>query len=328
VGAKAAVYKDYRVMPLEYSPIALESIETGAFPNVALYVKQGEKYILYKGREVKLTTKELDRLQKSKVEFVFVKGTDADDVQTYLENNLKNIFANEVISQKTKNAVLCPIMVNYICDIFKNPEQPETFHKCRKLLEQLIFKITERKELLELLSMAVHHKAYLFTHSAQVAILSMFLHQRLFNVEHDEMVDVGVGSILHDIGMIYIASDILDKTDTLSPTEYFRVRHHPRHGYDTLLKMGVTDPLSLTIVLSHHERYNGTGYPNHLFENEIPRSALVTSICDVYCALTTDRPYSQASTPDDALRSMKREARLFHPEILGEFLAFMSDLKF
>lgn len=314
-------------MMQHFHPLALESIDMDLFPDIALFVKQGTQHVLYKGSDAKLTEKEITRLHSNNVEFVYISKNDIGVVQKYLETNLKGIFSNEDISIKAKNATLVPLMINCVSETFKNPDKPEYFHKCRHLLQQLVFQVTDRIELFEMLKMAIHNEVYLFTHSTQVAILSMFIHQKLFNVEHDEMIDIGIGSLLHDIGMTAVSGYTLEKTDTLSPREYYRIRHHPHFGHDMMVKMGVTEPLPLTIVLSHHERYNGTGYPNHLFENEIPRSAQVAAICDVYCALTSERPYRSSSSSADALKLIKSESRLFHPEILDEFIVLLEEKK-
>ena len=79
------------------------------------------------------------------------------------------------------------------------------------------------------------------------------------------------------------------------------------------------------ITLSHHERYDGSGYPRALVGNDIPRYAMLVSICDIYCALTMNRPYKTASTPADALKTLKCEKRLFDPDIFRGFLGIMED---
>jgi HD-GYP domain-containing protein (c-di-GMP phosphodiesterase class II) len=314
-------------MLIQYSPVVLESIDPEKFPDIPLYVNQGKSYALYKSTEMKLTGRDINRLRNSNVEYVYVRGDDVKDVQVYLESNLGNILTDGQLSAASKNAVMAPLLLNCISSVFMDPEQPENYHKCRFMLYQLAFEMTNREELSDLLAKIALHQSYLVTHSAQVAILAMFLHKMLFSVDQDELVDVGVGCMLHDLGMLYVSGDILEKTDPLNRLEYMRIRHHPQQGHDLMLKMGVTEPITLTIALSHHEWYNGAGYPHHLCGDDIPRSALITTICDVYCALTAERPYRKASSPDEALRTMQGEKRIFHPEIFTEFSALMGTRK-
>lgn len=312
-------------MALGYYPLSLDCVEVSTFPDIALYVKQGANYILYKNRGVRLTNGDVKRLQANRVEYVHVSSENADIVRTYLEKNIVGILSDNSLSHKSKNSILCPVLMNYVSDIFKDPQKNEPLDKCRSLLRYLADNLADREELMGLLSNLAMYNAYLVIHSAQVAILSMYVHKTFFNLFSDELLDVGIGGILHDIGMTRVAGDILEKADTLSKHEYYRVRHHTRYSHDILVKMGIKEPIPLTIALSHHERYNGTGYPNRLYEKEIPRSALVAGMCDVYCALTTDRPYRAASTPEAAIKTMTGEKRLFHPEMFADFCNLMTE---
>ncbi len=306
-------------MSVEYSPVLIDSIDIDHFPDISLFVKQGSNYILYKNSEVQLKSSDIKRLQSNKIDFVYVMGEHAEMVRIYLEGHLSNILSNDSISSTSKNSIVTPLLLNNVSEVFKEPSQSEAFFKCKNLLKLLVESLTSRLELVDMLSKVASQSSYLTSHSIQVAIMTMYTHKMLLGVDQDEIIDVGIGGMFHDIGMLNVSGNILEKSDTLSKQEYFRVRHHPKYGYDMLVKMGITEPIPLTMALSHHERYNGTGYPNKLYENEIPRSALVAGICDVYCALTSDRPYRPASTSEEALKTMKEEKRLFHPEIFAGF---------
>lgn len=310
-------------MSLEFSPVLIDSIDIEHFPDISLFVRQGNNYILYKNSEVPLKSSDIRRLQSNKVEFVYVMGEHSDMVNVYLERHLSQILSNESISAGSKNSIITPILLNNVSEVFKEPAQSEAFFKCKQLLQLMVERLTDKAELVDMLSKVASQSSYLLVHSIQVAILSMYTHKMLLEVDQDEIIDVGIGGMFHDIGMLNVSGNILEKTDTLSKQEYFRVRHHPKFGHDMLIKIGINDPIALTMALSHHERYNGTGYPNRLYENEIPRSALVAGICDVYCALTSDRPYRPASTSEEALQTMKEEKRLFHPEIFAGFCKMM-----
>ncbi|MDU0458541.1 MAG: HD domain-containing phosphohydrolase [Geobacteraceae bacterium] len=312
-------------MVKNYSPIVLDSIEPEYFPAVDLYVKQGANYTLYRNGETDLSESGLERLRQSGVEFVYVDGCNSDEVLVYVESNLKHICGNEKISRTSKNLVLSHIMMSDIGEVFKNPSRPGVCAKCRSFLDQHEFFIDDRLDLLELLSKFRHYEVYLFKHSAQVAILAMYMHRKLFGMTPEELVPVGVGAMLHDIGMLDVSYDIHEKRDALTPQEYLRVRHHPRNGHKMLHQIGLSDPVSLSMVLDHHERYNGTGYPRQLYENEIPRSAQIGAISDTYCALTMDRPYRPASTPVEAVKIMRGEKKLYHPGYFEAFADIIGD---
>lgn len=313
-------------MPLEYSPIVLDSINHENFPNVELYVKHENKFTLYKPAETKLTIHNIERLRENGTEFIYINGANSEEVQAHIEKNLDGIQTVNRLSQLSKNLICSQIIIRCIEDVFKHPNMAAAYHKCRMILKQVSLKFEDRHELIGFFAKLEHNfDKYLITHSAQVTILSMFMYEKLFNAGKDEQVDIGVGAMLHDIGMLYISSDIMEKTDVLSESEYYRVKLHPRHGCELLNDVRIKDRITLDITLDHHERYDGSGYPRGLHGQRIPKHAMLVSICDIYCALTMHRPYKSASTPDEALDTLKSEGKLFDPEILSGFLKIMAN---
>lgn len=311
-------------MSLEYSPIVIEAIDPGTFPPIALYARRERSYVLYRDKGSELKSSALAALREGGVEFLYVNITDAEYVRAYFENNLGALLSGDQLSQIGRNSVLCSVMVNYISDVYQQPDEPWMYQKCRTLLQQFQFHIADRKELLELLSKVSCIEVYLFTHSAQVAILAMFMYQNLFYPSPKELAQVGLGSMLIDIGMMNVATNIVDKTGPLSNDEYLRVKNHTKDGQLLARNMGITDQIALDIILRHHEWYDGRGYPGHLSGDAIPPSAQVVTICDVYSALTNDRPFRPASSSREALETMRSEKNLFNPEVFDAFDKFMA----
>lgn len=304
-------------MSLEYLPVVLESIKPESFPQIALFLKQGNRFVLYKDKEVDLSRSALSSLRESGVSHVFVRAADFDILHAYFEENLESIFRGDSISLAGKNLVLCSTMVNYISEVYQSPHLATPFHNCRKLLKRFHLRIADRQELLALLESAAQSGVYLFTHCAQMAILAMTMHQKLFNAGHDELVEVGLGAMLHDIGMLNVSHNIVSKCDTLDSNEYYRVKQHVKDGHRIAMERGITETVALDIILRHHERFDGRGYPGGLSHYEIPQCAQVAGICDVFSALTNNRPYREASTIPEALDTMLSEARLFNPHFLS-----------
>lgn len=100
----------------------------------------------------------------------------------------------------------------------------------------------------------------------------------------------------------------IEKPDALSDVEYHKVKQHTQKGYEYLKANGMNNEIALSIIRYHHERFDGDGYPTALKGNDIPRSAQLTSICDIYSALITDRSYRKAATHADAIKIMREEA--------------------
>ncbi len=311
-------------MAIDYSPIVLDSINPENFPKVELYVKQLNLYTLYKQHDIQLTKVNLERLRKNDVDFVFVQLKDVEEVHSNIEGNLNNLFENQELSRSSKNLIFCHIVISCIRDVFKNPGLAVLFHKCRSMIKQLELEIKDRFELMSLFSKLENYDTYLIKHTAKVALLSMFLFQKIYGDNHQELIDIAVGAMLHDIGMLNVSSKIIEKNDALSEDEYLRVKRHPRQGYDKLLAMGISDAVPLEIMLSHHERYDGSGYPRGLHGEKISRESMIVAISDIFCALITESPYRKASTTQEAINTMTMERQVFNPEAFKKFIELIT----
>ncbi len=127
------------------------------------------------------------------------------------------------------------------------------------------------------------------------------------------------GALLHDIGKMGIPDSILLKPGPLSPDEWQVMRQHPLNAFEMLRTIDYLSP-ALEIPYCHHERWDGDGYPRGLKEKEIPLSARIFAVVDVWDALTSDRPYRYAWTELQALEYISREAgRHFDPEVVNAF---------
>ena len=141
---------------------------------------------------------------------------------------------------------------------------------------------------------------YTYQHSVNVALLSLVLGVQL-QLNQNELYNLCIGALLHDIGKTLIPKQLILKPGPLTDEEYKTVKEHTTKGYD-FLKGCLEIPAPARIVaLQHHEKINGYGYPDNIKNKSINRFARIVSIADVYDALTSDRPYSKAMCPNDAV---------------------------
>jgi PAS domain S-box-containing protein/putative nucleotidyltransferase with HDIG domain len=155
-------------------------------------------------------------------------------------------------------------------------------------------------------------------HTLRVTEMTLSLARRLgFNEE--ELVHIRRGALLHDIGKMGVPDNILLKPDTLTAVEWMVMRMHPQYAYE-LLKPIVFLERALDIPYCHHEKWDGTGYPRRLREEEIPLAARLFAIIDVWDALTSDRPYRAAWTENEALTYIKDQSgHYFDPTVVDVF---------
>jgi putative nucleotidyltransferase with HDIG domain len=140
-----------------------------------------------------------------------------------------------------------------------------------------------------------------------------------------ELPHVRRGALLHDIGKMVVPDAVLNKPGPLDDEEWVVMRKHPEYAHEFLSRIEYLRP-ALDIPCSHHERWDGTGYPNRLSGEQIPLAARVFAVIDVYDALTSDRPYRDAWTQEAALNYLRANAGTqFDPRVVELFLSRMGD---
>jgi len=155
------------------------------------------------------------------------------------------------------------------------------------------------------------------------------LTERLARALKFEPADVAAlrwGAYLHDTGKISTPDAILMKPGRLDPDEWAVMQRHPVIGYEMLAQIPSLPPATLSVVLHHHERWNGSGYPHGLSGTEIPLAARVFAVVDVYDALISERPYKRAWTHEEAVAQLGREAGvLLDPDVVTTFVRLLED---
>ena len=156
-------------------------------------------------------------------------------------------------------------------------------------------------------------------HTRRVTDLTLRLAMSV-GVEQDELVHIRRGAILHDIGKVAIPDQILFKPGPLTPDEWDIMRRHPSIAVELLTPITYLSP-ALEIPRWHHERWDGTGYPDRLHGDQIPYSARLFALADVYDALISDRPYRNAWSKRDAVHYIEEQSgRHFDPQLASEFI--------
>ncbi len=148
---------------------------------------------------------------------------------------------------------------------------------------------------------------------------------RRLGLSDEDVSAVHLGTLLHDIGKIVVPEDVLTKRDALTDDEWARIRTHPAVGADLVSRLPMLRNIG-PIVLSHHERYDGTGYPAGLVRHEIPLGARIIAVADAYEAMTSMRPYRGAVTTGDAIRELRAAAGTqLDPEIVERFIEVIEE---
>jgi len=157
---------------------------------------------------------------------------------------------------------------------------------------------------------------YTYMHSVSVCALMVALAREL-GLDEATTREAGIAGLLHDVGKMLVPEHILNKPGRLSDDEFAQMRTHPERGHEALVRSGNVPEGALDVCLHHHERFDGSGYPQGLGGEKISLLARMGSVCDVYDAITSDRPYKQAWRAADSLGRMAQwqghfDTRIFH----------------
>jgi putative two-component system response regulator len=160
-------------------------------------------------------------------------------------------------------------------------------------------------------------------HSRRVAELTMVLAEE-FGMNDDDIVHLRRGALLHDMGKLGIPDSILQKPGSLTDEEWVIMRKHPQFAYDMLHSIEYLRP-ALEIPYSHHEKWDGSGYPRGLKGEEIPLAARLFAVVDVWDALTSDRPYRAAWSKERVMAHIRDQSgKHFDPQVVDVFFKVMS----
>ncbi|MEW6097496.1 MAG: HD-GYP domain-containing protein [bacterium] len=173
------------------------------------------------------------------------------------------------------------------------------------------------------LLMAIDAKSpYTIDHTMKVVEYTVMI-ANMLNLSPTEKHNLQLSALLHDIGRIEIPDEIICKPDKLTPEELEKIQQHPAVGARIIAPLRELECV-IGGILHHHERFDGTGYPDRLKGEEIPLSARIIGLADAYSAMTSARPYRKELTKEDALSEIKRnEGKQFDPHIAEVFLQGM-----
>jgi HD-GYP domain-containing protein (c-di-GMP phosphodiesterase class II) len=198
-------------------------------------------------------------------------------------------------------------------------EKQNYFKSIREIVKEIMEELSGRKNVLINIVDIKSLDSYTYQHSVNVAVLSLVLGIQL-QLDRKKLNDLCLGALIHDIGKALISKDILEKNDILTDEETNIVRDHTVMGYDFLKGSVDVSAISRIIALEHHERVDGKGYPEKRKGNEINELAKIVAVADVYDALTSDRPYRKAMSPNDAVEYIMANGQTqFDYEIVKAF---------
>ncbi len=197
-----------------------------------------------------------------------------------------------------------------------NPIDVDAF---KEVATSFIDSIFRNQDALSCIAMIKQKDAYLLEHSINVATLITIFAKHL-RLDREIIEELATGALLHDIGKIKVDDAVLNKPGKLNDNEFEHMKQHAQFSYDIVTEAGLSE-ISCEVAGFHHERLDGSGYPNGLSNNEISQFVRMASIVDVFDALTAERVYKKALTPIQAFKILRENSPQHYDEkLLNEFI--------
>ena len=256
------------------------------------------------------------------IENVFKEGFIRDEELVFVKNNGER-FIGEFSATLTKDGTGKPIsFLGIIRDVTEKKraetELKESYIAVKKIMDGIIHsmeKLVEKKD------------RYTVGHQHRTALLASAIAKEI-GLTPDQIECINIAAVIHDIGKIFVSGDILNKKGKLTPEEYEIIKKHPGAGYEVLKSIEFPWPVA-EIILQHHERMDGSGYPAGLKGDDIYLESRIISVADVVEAITFERPYRPAFGVDKALDEItKNRGKLYDPEIADICVSLFKEKKF
>ncbi len=196
-----------------------------------------------------------------------------------------------------------------------------SYNKAENLIENVLDDLhTSDTDTIKLLKDLNSFDDYTYNHSVNVLLLTAVFATKMGKFTTQELKGLLLGAYLHDIGKLKIDKQLLNKKGKLTVSEYQKMKRHPQLGYELIRNVAENDKIVQQVVLFHHEKYNNKGYYNLPYEN-LPLYPKLVSICDVFDALTTNRPYRLAVSPAHAFKVILNSLNVqFDFQIISDFV--------
>lgn len=307
----------------KYLPIYLEALRIDTIVDFDLYIKIGNDLILYRASDLPFTEKTRATLIENNVDRLYVPTSSREKYQNYIESNISQILHDRSIPEPTKAGIVYDSTKLLVKDVLANPTLNENVRRSQSLVESSVSFIITGQEAFHNLLRVMSFDYYTYTHSVNVCTFAVAFARHLGISDEERLNQLGTGALLHDVGKTKISDRILNKRNSLTSLEMDLVKRHPLWGVDLMRETNLIPEDSYHPIMQHHERADGSGYPDNLTKDDIHIFGRIVGIADSFDALTTQRVYQPAVDTFPALKIMFQQASAFDRELLEKFAQLM-----
>lgn len=290
----------------------LKGMQPGSILARCIYDEKGTVLL---GKGVSLSEYLIRRLQAKGISAVYIEDPLTDD-----------ILVEDIITEDSRREAMLLVRssLTQLTVSENTPRHVQSLRIGRKLQQfmgQILSELRTRKNLIVNLANIYAADEYLFHHSVNVSLLAISMAIRM-GMEEQQIIDLGIGSMLHDVGKLKIPETILNKRGALDAEEFEIVKSHTTFGYEILRRQEDISFPAAHVAYQHHERVDGSGYPRGLKDKEIHIFGKIVAVADVYEAVTASRPYHAARLPHEGFEFiLGGGGTYFDPKVVRAFVS-------
>ena len=280
-----------------FLPVPLTAIPPESLIGLEVYIQAYPSYSLYKSSGLEFGLKDYERLIDAGTEYVYIETKNHQRYYNAVEDTLLEIVNDKSIATERKCEILYATTLALTTELMSTPPDRKKINEVEKLTKSTIDLVLKNPSAINHLYSISNHDFYTATHVANVSILMVSFAHKIGIKDKKLLNDLGTGGLLHDIGKMFIPQNLLNSTDKLSEDDFELIKSHVKKGVDYLEGNADLSDVITKIVSQHHEKLDGSGYPNKLAGDEISVYGRMSTIVDMFEAMTSVRPYRETSMP-------------------------------
>lgn len=264
-----------------------------------LYFEAGGKLSLYAKAPYRWVKDELQRLLADGHKQLFHFTADRGLVEAYRQMH-HSVRIDTTSPPPLRIVNLTDAAAELTKILYNHPLTAASLGKMEEIAKSMAACVEEDPRCVAALGKLANHDYYTYYHSARVSAYSLAIAMHLSLKDQARLTEMATGALLHDVGKSKIELPLLNKSGAFTPQEWELMKQHPVFG-EAIVSDSLLAVMPRSIILHHHERFDGTGYPHNLTERELLEEVKIASFADVFDALTTNRPYQVSRTHFEAL---------------------------
>lgn len=274
-------------------PVPLRSVPPESLKGLKLYLPGGDDYSLYCAMGMEFGIGDRNRLLENEVDYVYVSIRDHQQYYRTIEEHLNTIITDHGLQKQKKAEIFYSTSIEIANQLLQYAPGADEIDRVENVSRAMVTMVIEDPDAFGRLFEVSNHDFYTATHMVNVSTYSVSLAQKLGTSDEATLRQIAMGALLHDIGKVFIPSDVLNTMEPLTEEQIKLMRTHVTRGYEHLLDVGNLSEEILNAVLQHHELLDGSGYPRGLLGDEISQIGRLVGIVDAFDAMTSVRPYRQ-----------------------------------